>query len=77
MSVLSVAEQSGADALPIASLHGERFASLFEPLAIRAVVELVLIVLSVDADAEVHLCKLASTDDVVLTAYLDEYAVST
>ena len=76
LTIRTIAEQAGADALPVAAAHGERIASLFVSATVRAIVELVLIALSIDTDAEVHLCETAPKDDVLLSPYLDEYAVS-
>ena len=72
---LTVAEQTCADAFPVAATHGERFTGFFVLLTVCAIVELVLIMFSVYADAEPQTIETALADNVLSSTYFDDYTV--
>ena len=74
-TILTVAEQTCADAFPVAATHGEWFSSFFVLFTVCAIVELVLIMLSVYADAEPQTLETALADNVLSSTYFDDYTV--
>ena len=77
LAAVSVAEESYADAFPIASAHGEGFACWGETDAIGAIGELVTISLTVVVDAHPEFLELALQDDLTLALRLNKDAVFT
>ncbi len=75
VAVVSVAEETYADAFPIAGAHGEGFACWDEADAIDAERELVTISLTVVGDAYPEAFELALLDDFALALRLQEDAV--
>ena len=75
VAVVSVAEETYADAFPIAGAHGESFACWDETDAIDAERELVTISLTVVGDAYPELFIFSLLDDLTLPLRLQEDAV--
>ena len=75
VAVVSVAEETYADAFPIAGTHGECVACWDETDAIGAIGELVAISLTVVVDAHPELLELALLDDLTLALSLNKDAV--
>ena len=63
-AVATVAEQAVADAFPITAAQSERGAGFLVVPTVEAVVELMLVALSVDGNAEVHFLELSLAYDV-------------
>ena len=75
VAVVSVAEETYADAFPIAGAHGEGFACWGETDAIGAIGELVTIGLTVVGDAHPELFIFSLLDDLTLALRLQEDVV--
>ena len=73
----AVAEESDTDALPIAAPHGEGVACLHEMLAVKAVGELMAVLLTVVGDAQPEPVKLPAAHNLPLTTRLHEDALRT
>ena len=72
-SVLSIAEYSSTDSLPIACLKREWGGYGREMLAVCAIVELVLIPNAVEGETEVQLLEMSFVDKDLLTLLFIDY----
>ena len=76
-TVWSVTKEAGADAFPVAGVHGERITGGGEMTAVGAVVELVDVVQAVVGDAQIELLELAALDDLLLFPNFCVYTLRT